>query len=290
MSQLYCTGPALFYVGIPVSWTTVLSWINQVKQNEVTNQPVNPLQTNLDAVTAAQYSPQLTQFINSQSGRPTSQPSPLQITIQQLNTTYVPVFLGTAERPPTIEIFAEWDDIETDAGGDYTPSERLTEGQEAFIEADFTRFNEIVYEVLAARSQTDAFAGTAPGWDQVGRAISLERLIFPLWIVFPYSQKAVYGLAGQPPGYRFYQGFLASPDRLKGLGTVPRQTGLQFGAQRLVQLVESTTSLKQPLPAFTDIPLPSPPLLPVGYSQLSDLDDSVGALYDFDITGLPAPD
>jgi hypothetical protein len=287
MAQLYSTGPCLFYVGIPVTWTTVLQFILQSQQSDLSTIPPPPLLSGADPRWAdILFSPSLARFYSQPATPPVSQ---IAVSIEVLKTSYVPVYLGTTDDPPSIEIIAEWDGVETDAGGTENPSERLTEGEEASITANFTRFNEVVYEVLAARSQTDAFAGQFPGWGQVGKAIAMEGLTFPLWLIFPYTAKTVFGQAGQPPGYRFYRGFLQSPDRLRDLGSVNRVTSLQFGAQRFMQLVEDTSKLAQWLPNYTDIVL-SAPLLPFSRLPTNTVDDSIGGLYDFNVDGLPLPD
>jgi len=289
MAQLYSTGPALFYVGIPVNYTQIIAYIYQVQQNEVSaTPPPQPISPGL--VAGKLEVPLIPDGSKIVPGDP---PEAVPISVagfwEQLDTSYVPVFLGTAETPPTIEIIASWDAVETDNGGTEQPSERLTEGEEALIAADFTRFNELVYEVLAARSQTNAFAGSFPGWGQIGKAVALEGLTLPLWVVFPYSGKPVYGLAGQPFGYRFYRTVLESPDRLR-VGSTPRVTSLRFRAQRLLQLVESTDGLKQPIPNYADIALSGPAFPPIGQVTTEDIDGSIGGLYDGNIDGLPAPD
>ena len=285
-AQLYCAGPALFYVGIPATWNTVTQWIIEVQQQGLRGfQP--PSAGDITAEAAIEFAVKDAQVVNAEKGKPNLQNnSNLQLWIDDLQAFYTPFYFGTSEGPPRIDIVPAWDGVESDAGGYQNPSERLTEGEEAYIHASFTRYNEIVYQVLAARSQPNAFAGQSPGWGSLGMAIALEKLIFPLWVVFPYTQKTVYGLGGQPAGYRFHQGFLHGPDRLTR-GTAPSVTNLLFGAQRVVTVLEDPANLVQSLPCYLD--MPQFPFIPFGAQSLNEPDQSWGGLYDFDVSGLPAP-
>lgn len=290
MAFLYCTGPALIYVGIPVQWTDILQFIFQTSEL-VANFPLEPVlvgSSNPPKFEVPFRPPDLPPHARIENNQI---PPPIAIFIEQLRNFFFSVFLGTTEGTPTIEILPGWEGVETDAGGSKNPSERLSEGEEAIIRMDLTRYNEPVYEALAARSQTNAFLGRFPGFGQVGKAMALEGLTLPLWLVFPYTAKAVFGLTGQPPGYRFFQSILEGPDRLERLGSVPRLTGLQFRAQRLMQLIEDTSLLRQPIFNYDDdgIVFPDPLLLPIGQSFTTVIDNSIGGLYDFDTSNLPAP-
>lgn len=155
-----------------------------------------------------------------------------------LGASFAPLYLGTAERTPRIEIRPAWDAVFNDIAGGKIPLDWLYEGEEAFVTADVTRWNEPVYTLLSARPRTST-AGAVQGQNvpgDIGTLLISENFAFPLWIQFPYVGKAAMAAGNLPPGYRFIAAWLEGPDDLDNLGTMARKTRLVFHCGRAYAL------------------------------------------------------
>jgi hypothetical protein len=111
-------------------------------------------------------------------------------------------------------------------------------GEEAFIFADLTRWNESVYQLAANRP---LHAGGKLGtWevDDLG-VLTNSQPTLQLQVLFPYSGKGAY--TGMPAGYSFPQVESMGPDDFYSLGINPRKTRVGFHA--LPKLVGKTWTL-----------------------------------------------
>src|SRR5438105_3720161 len=103
-----------------------------------------------------------------------------------IGALYAPIFLGHSERGVRIRIAPEYEPVHNDLGG-RVPIDWLYEGETAIISADLTRFNEAVYELIAARPRTSTL-GSVPGVNvpgDIGTMMITEGFAYPLWLVFP---------------------------------------------------------------------------------------------------------
>ncbi len=142
-----------------------------------------------------------------------------------------PVFLGHAERTPSIQIRPQFSPVFSDLAGQRVPLDYLYDGEEAMVSVDLTRYNEAVYAGIASRPVPNLTRGLdSPG--EIGTLIGLEGMAFQLWLNFPYSTKAVFTANAMPAGYHFWQTFLEGPDGLDGLGTTNRRLRLNFHCMR----------------------------------------------------------
>jgi hypothetical protein len=138
-----------------------------------------------------------------------------------------PKYLGTAERAPRIRVRPAWHPVFNDIGGDQIPFDVQYMGEEAFISADLTRWDEEVYKSIAHR------LGNVRGADNneaVGTLMLLEGKTHEVYVKFPYTSKAAF--AGMPQGYHFVACILEGPDELDPLGTVARKINLMWHAIR----------------------------------------------------------
>lgn len=155
-----------------------------------------------------------------------------------------PLFLGHAERSPSIQVRPSHSPIFSDLSGQRVPLDYIYDGEEALISMDLTRFNEAVYRLIANRGTPGL--GTRgldiPG--DIGTLLGTEGRAYPLWIRFPYSAKTAFSNAtngAMPGGYRFPLAFLEGPDGLDGLGTTNRRLRLNFHAIRYLDVSVTNT-------------------------------------------------
>lgn len=142
-----------------------------------------------------------------------------------------PVFLGHAERSPSIQIRPSFSPVFNDIAGQRVPYDYIYDGEEGMVSADVTRWNESVYTTIASRPLHSGADGlNAPG--EIGSLMGLEGLAYPLWLLFPYASKPAMVAGGMPAGYRFAKAFLEGPDGLDGLGTTNRRLRLNFKCMR----------------------------------------------------------
>lgn len=139
------------------------------------------------------------------------------------------IYLGTAERTPEIQIRPSWSPVFNSIAGE-VPFDWLFEGEEAFLTADLTRWNEPVYAASASRPNAGATRGrNIPG--DLGTLMISEGFAYQLWALFPYSILKP-AFSDQQQGFRFPAAFLEGPDSLSGLGTINRRNRLMFHAGR----------------------------------------------------------
>jgi hypothetical protein len=158
-----------------------------------------------------------------------------------------PLFIGTVETKPIIDVDDEWTPVRNDIGGS-VPIDKLFDGQSGMVTCDFNRFNYGVMQALCTVPNTAAALGFgrlppnafAPGFNQAGDVGTLavtEGQVFALIIVFPYWQKPAYGGGGGPaaggmvPGYRFW-GAETNKESIHG-GTDAHRKRLIFDCQRV---------------------------------------------------------
>ena len=141
-------------------------------------------------------------------------------------------YLGTAEVTPRIENDPQYMPLWNDIGATRIPTDICYQGEQAYVSADITRWNESTYAKLAAHPRPNGTRGTNVGGD-LGTLLLLEGFTFTLWIQFPYSAlKAAYST--QPLGYRYANAYVLGPDVLEPLGTQPRKNRIIWHCLRLL--------------------------------------------------------
>lgn len=158
---------------------------------------------------------------------------------------FIPIYLGTAERSPSIEIVRGWLPWFDDELGSSLPADELYEAEEAWVTADVNRWNEPVYAFIAAVINRGPLGG-ARGQNypsDVGTSMVHESFTYPLILQFPYAGKTLYQLYGMPAGYRFFNATLAGPDRLEPLGTEPSKRRLIWRCREYLDLESQAMAL-----------------------------------------------
>lgn len=140
-------------------------------------------------------------------------------------------YLGTAERYPKISIRPANEPVFNDIGGK-VPFDMAHMGEEAFVSADISRWNEPVYAALAARPRPGSGTRGVNVAGDIGTLYVTEGFAYSLAVLFPYAAKLVYAAAGMPAGYRFLSSYLVGPDELEPLGTTPRKIRLMWHCLR----------------------------------------------------------
>lgn len=173
----------------------------------------------------------------------------------------------------------EFEPVFNDVMGTRLPYDYSYQGQEAFIDYMFTRFNELVYELCASVPQQIAGVPGINVDGDVGTLMVTEGKTFPVWITFPYAAKAVFGGNSMPAGYRFFACLMKGPDRHRS-GTGVRKIGVHFHATRVYVPPTAGTVL---------VPIqPYSPGSPPGGLVSVVTNPGLQLLYDFNTTGLPA--
>lgn len=146
-----------------------------------------------------------------------------------------PVFVGTGESAPDIDIKAEFDPVMNDLGGTRVPFDRCFEGEEGMVSVVLNRFNWSAIRQMMSRPRF--FTGT-PGSNpsgDVGTLMGQEGMTFNLWLVWPFSTKAAMGggaaANAMPSAVRFVSAFLLSPDKIQS-GTKDQKLHLIWQCQR----------------------------------------------------------
>lgn len=151
-----------------------------------------------------------------------------------------PLYLGTGERAPWIEIKAEWEPLFNDLGGTKVPIDEAYEGEHGFVGVDLTRWNESVYQLATSRTRHDLQRGLDLSSD-IGTLMVHEAAAYPLWVAFPYNSKPAY--ASMPPGYRFLRAHLLGPDRHEPQGTAPKKVRCLWHCLRALTSAVGTLTL-----------------------------------------------
>lgn len=151
-------------------------------------------------------------------------------------TSTTPVYVGTAETKPDIEVTPAWTEVKNDIAGQSLPLDRMYDGMEGMVSAIMTRWNYPVLLAMQARPNIAvAGAGGLGGAEgvnfqlDVGTMMSTEGFTYPFWVWFPKAALAAY--AGMPAGYRFWSTFLIGPDKIEP-GTRAKKQALVVKAQR----------------------------------------------------------
>jgi hypothetical protein len=137
-----------------------------------------------------------------------------------------PVYLGTAENRPLVEIQPAWEPVHNDLRGDVKPFDLIYQGEDAIVVTDLNRFNELVYQAMASRTQN--LLGQDTRLDTGALALA-NNVAFGLWLKFDFFG-TIRAPATLPAGYYFPNVVLAGPDTLDQLGTRVRRTRCIFQA------------------------------------------------------------
>ncbi len=131
---------------------------------------------------------------------------PVHIFVGISGTAKSPIYLGTGETAPNIDIKIEYSPVMNDIGGDRLPFDRIYEGSEADISVVLTRWNEPTVAALMSVPNAAGVRGRQTPTD-LGTLMGSEGYTFPVWLLFPRSPLNAGGLlaqAGMPAGYRFF--------------------------------------------------------------------------------------
>jgi hypothetical protein len=240
MASSFVTGPAHIFVGVDPQ---LFDLLGPAKFPVFPNTVMLPsdLVPNYPTLTAGVSMPPPTDIVNfpgTDFGNNPSHPPPSQLEDIVFDIDWRIVYLGTAEQSPSIEIRRGWLPWFDDELGTTLPADELFEGEEAWITADITRWNEDLYAFLAQVIQTRPMGG-ARGMQfaqDLGTSVVYEQFAYPLILQFPFSGKMLYRSLFLPAGYRFFNAILAGPDRLEPLGTAPRKLRLIWRAREVLDL------------------------------------------------------
>lgn len=213
----------------------------------------------------------------------------------------LPIFLGTCEEAPIIELKPYYRPLATGDSGD-TADDVMFMGEEAMIFADINWYLESVYATISARPRYGSVRGSTSPRD-IGTLMLRSGNTYPLWVVFTGSVRPAMGGAsalvgaigggalgfvganllgtlglpgsptslpsGQvsspmPAGYRFPNAYLVL-DEMPRLGTRARRVSLGWHALKAPARIGSTPGSSSNAPMATRI------------------------LYDHNMTGLPRP-
>lgn len=138
-------------------------------------------------------------------------------------------YLGMAEKHPKILLRPNFQQTFTDESGT-VPYDASYGGEEGFVMADISKFNEPIYAKLAQKAGNRLVRGVE-NFGDIGALMVAEGRTFPLVVAFPYASKVAF--ADMPLGYRFVASYLLGPDELEPLGTTPRKIRLIWHSLRL---------------------------------------------------------
>jgi hypothetical protein len=179
----------------------------------------------------------------------TTGPANLYVSISTLSVSYTmadlltyPVkadiyFLGTCESKPTINILPSYRPLRANIGGSGHPFDHFFNGEVGIVQGTLNRWNEAIYQKLAARP--NMFSGTRGSYSNkdIGRPVMMSGPGYAgtLWVQFPKStaKSATYGT--QPKAYRFPGAVLFGPDEIHG----PRRS-LTFWCGRVYKKTDGT--------------------------------------------------
>jgi hypothetical protein len=247
VAQPFVTGPAHLFVGIAYqAYQAYLQLQNQIQRLQTT-QNTNTLTldngTQGSSGTISGYctvSPPL----NSAPPQPNAVQAPPTLTAILLLQNRLPVYLGSAEETPTINIersFRPWYDDEM---GNTNPADDLYDGDSAVVSADVNRWNEPVYAFIASLVNRAPLGGVR-GLNlaqEIGTSMTMEGFSYPLWVQFPFAAKPAMAQGGLPFCYRFFNAHLTN-DRLEPLNNEPRKTRLIWQCRRILDVVSGVAAL-----------------------------------------------
>ncbi len=170
-------------------------------------------------------------------------PGPVAV-VAGVGASGAPLFFGHARQPGIqIDIEHNIQPVQCDIGGD-EPLDDYYSGRSGVASGTFPRYNSSVYQIMSQIAAARLGIGTAgvdmPG--DVGTMLQQEGAAFPLWLVFPYSPKPLFNLAGNVliAGYHFRAAHLAQ-DSQPDLGPRTRNLRLVWRCRRALD--ETVTTL-----------------------------------------------
>jgi hypothetical protein len=127
-----------------------------------------------------------------------------------------PLYLGTAENNPRIEIRPAYSPYFNNLFSPKVPMDLLFQGEEAFLYLDVNRFNFTVWNAMHSRPSPTGTRGT---WTagQLGSFQIFEANAYAFTVQFPYA-RAKSAMAGLEYCYRFYNVTPVGPDSLEPIG------------------------------------------------------------------------
>lgn len=152
-----------------------------------------------------------------------------------------PLYLGTAEDAPEIELGPEFEPVMNDISGKKKPLDMQYQGEDALISVDLNRYNEATYALLAQRINSGAPRGTDNALD-IGSLAATEGLQLCCAILFPFAAKPAMGAGGMPPGYYFPAVVPIGPEKLT-MGTKPKKVNVLLYAWPLYNFATGTFTL-----------------------------------------------
>jgi len=247
MAIVYVTGPVHIYVGIEPVRALLLG--TTTASLKTTFNPPSDTNPSLGASLGLQWTDNgIVQGVPpgpTLSNNP-QRPAPQALVSALLRLALLPVYLGTAEECPRVEIVRGWLPWYDDEQGTTLPADELYEAEESWVTADLTRYNETVYAAIAAVISRAALGGGSRGMNfpsDVGTSMVYEGFTYPLILQFPYVGKPIFAVRGLPAGYRYFNATLAGPDRLETMGSQARKTRLVWRCREYLDLDSGAMAL-----------------------------------------------
>lgn len=140
-------------------------------------------------------------------------------------SAFGPLYLGTAERTPSMTFLPGFFNVFNDFTGAAIPMDEGQSGEHGFESGVLTRWSEVAFQWLAAQP---SFNQTPGSWlfSDVGTLYLTEETVIDLWMLFPYAQKPAY--SSLPLGYHFPAAVPYGPRTRDQLGTIAGRIGLLF--------------------------------------------------------------
>ena len=159
-----------------------------------------------------------------------------------------PVFLGHGTKAPVVTLRQRYKDIHTDFSGSGEPFDAALDSTSALVKVELVRYNENVLAAIQSygnTTNTGVRGIMQPG--EIGSLVGIDRIAYPLWLVFPYALKAVFNAVvgglprpnAIPPGLRFPLAFLDMGDELEQGSSQPRKIRLTWRCLRKLDTTQS---------------------------------------------------
>lgn len=128
-----------------------------------------------------------------------------------LGPNKTPVYLGTAQITPRIEIRPSYSPYYNSVFSPSVPMDWLYQGEQGYLYADLNRKVDAVYEQMLARpTYTSPARRFANIEGDLGAMQIQEGKTYPFWIQFPYANKIT--MSHLRKGLRFYNAIPIGPD------------------------------------------------------------------------------
>lgn len=126
-----------------------------------------------------------------------------------------PVFIGTFESKPFINIDPGWQRVMNQLSGGVNAWDESFQGSAASVSGVLSRFNPAPLEAMMSRPNV-AVANFAGSWNlsDVGALWQTEGYDYPVWIQYPRATLPAMAGGGLVLGYRFWSCKLVGPDRI----------------------------------------------------------------------------